>query len=135
MSTPRLEIELPPGAGEPAAGRRPPRELLTAWLLLLLGREASHGYELRRRLEANGLVTDPSAMYRALRNLETSGRAASFWGEAVTGPRRRLYRLTPKGVSDLEALVAAIRTTCDAHAAFLSAHEAQQEQRRSGHAA
>jgi len=124
MSQPRLDIEPSPDAGGSAASRQPPRELLTAWLLLLLGREASHGYELRRLLEANGLVTDPAAMYRVLRKLEGEGRAASFWGKSVAGPRRRLYRLTDKGLSDLDALVAAIRITCDTHAAFLQAHEA-----------
>lgn len=125
MSEPRQEIEPTAGAAEPVAVRQPPRELLTAWLLLLLGREATHGYELRRRLAANGLVTDPAAMYRVLRKLESEGRAESFWGEAVAGPRRRLYRLTPKGLSDLDALVCAIRNTCDTHAAFLEAHEAR----------
>ena len=121
MPQPDLQIEAAPDA---AASRQPPRELLTAWLLLLLGREASHGYELRRLLEENGLVTDPAAMYRVLRKLEREGRAESFWGKSIAGPRRRLYRLTEKGLTDLDALVAAIRITCDSHAAFLQAHEA-----------
>ena len=124
ISEPRREVA-PPGFAEPAAARQPPRELLKAWLLLLLGREATHGYALRRRLEANGLVTDPAAMYRLLRRLEGDGQVESFWGEAVAGPRRRLYRLTPKGQRDLDALVYAVRTTCDTHAAFLQAHEAR----------
>ncbi len=130
-----MKIEAPPGlpSDGSAVTRQPPRELLTAWLLLLLGRQATHGYELRRLLEENGLVTDPAAMYRVLRKLEDEGRAASFWGKSVAGPRRRLYRLTDKGLSDLGALVAAIRVTCDAHAAFLQAHEAHfriEDQRR-----
>lgn len=125
MSEPRQEIEPTADAADPVAARQPPRALLTAWLLLLLGREATHGYELRRRLEANGLVTDPAAMYRLLRKLESEGRAESFWRESVVGPRRRLYRLTPQGLSDLDALVCAIRNTCDTHAAFLQAHEAR----------
>jgi len=125
MSEPGQEIEPTADAAEPVPSRQPPRELLTAWLLLLLGREATHGYELRRRLEANGLVSDPAAMYRLLRKLEGEGRAESFWGESVAGPRRRLYRLTQKGLSDLDTLVCAIRNTCDAHAAFLQAHEAR----------
>lgn len=124
MPQPHLHIEPAPDAAESAASRQPPRELLTAWLLLLLGRDASHGYELRRLLEENGLVTDPAAMYRVLRKLEREGRAESFWGKSIAGPRRRLYRLTDKGLTDLDALVEAIRITCDTHAAFLRAHEA-----------
>ena len=96
MSELRQEIAPPADAAARAAARQPPRALLTAWLLLLLGREATHGYELRRQLEANGLVTDPSALYRLLRKLESDGQVESFWGERVAGPRRRLYRLTPK---------------------------------------
>ena len=128
MSELRQEIEPAANAAEPVAASQPPRKLLTAWLLLLLGREATHGYELRRRLEANGLVTDPAAMYRLLRKLESDGQAESFWGERVAGPRRRLYRLTPQGLSDLDALVGVVRNTCDTHAAFLQAHEARMRQ-------
>jgi DNA-binding PadR family transcriptional regulator len=125
MSESRQDVQPTADAAERVAARQPPRALLTAWLLLLLGREATHGYELRRRLEANGLVTDPAAMYRLLRKLESDGQVESFWGEAVAGPRRRLYRLTPKGQRDLDALVYAVRNTCDTHAAFLQAHEAR----------
>lgn len=125
MSEPRQEIAPTADAAELLTARQPPRKLLTAWLLLLLGREATHGYELRRRLRANGLVTDAAAMYRLLRKLESDGQAESFWGERVAGPRRRLYRLTPQGLRDLEALVCVVKNTCDTHAAFLEAHEAR----------
>lgn len=124
MSEPSQEIERPPDTAALAA-RHPPRELLTAWLLLLIGREATHGYELRRRLEANGLAIDLAAMYRLLRKLESEGRLESIWGEAIAGPRRRMYRLTSQGLSELDTLVCAVRNTCDTHAAFLQAHESR----------
>ncbi len=108
----------------PPASRQPSRELLTAWLLLLLDRKATHGYELRRQLVASGVQTEAGAMYRTLRRLETEGRAASTWEESDAGPRRRLYQVTAKGRDDLGELVEAITITRDVHAAFLEVHQA-----------
>jgi PadR family transcriptional regulator PadR len=106
-----------------APWRQPSRELLTAWLLLLLDRQPTHGYELRRQLHAGGVVTEPGAMYRTLRRLESEGRAASAWEQSDAGPRRRLYQITAKGRSDLDELVEAITVTRDVHAAFLEVHK------------
>lgn len=105
----------------PRAWRQPSRELLTAWLLLLLEDQAIHGYELRRRLELHGVITEPGAMYRMLRKLERDGCAASSWAKSVAGPRRRLYELTAKGRQELDQLVGTIAATRDVHAAFLRA--------------
>ena len=116
------EPDRPPAS--PAGSRQPSRELVTAWLLLLLERQATHGYELRRLLEAHGVTTEPGTIYRVLRKLESEGRAASTWGESSAGPRRRLYELTAHGRRHLGELVGAIRVTCDVHLAFLRAHEA-----------
>lgn len=108
----------------PSMTRKPSRELVTAWLLSLLDCQASHGYELHRQLEAHGVTTEISAMYKTLRKLEHEGCAASSWAESVAGPRRRLYQLTRKGRSELEALVEEITATRDVHAAFLNARTA-----------
>ena len=107
-------------------GFQPSRELLTAWLLLLLNDGATHGYELRRLLEQHGVATETGAMYRTLRKLENEGRAASRWEDSVAGPRRRLYEVTNKGRRDLHDLVSSIRVTRDVHTAFLRVHEAAQ---------
>ena len=102
---------------------RPSRQLLTAWLLLLLDRHATHGYELHRQLETHGMTMELGAMYRTLRRLEHQGYAASSWAQSVTGPRRRLYELTTKGRGELDALVQTLTATRDVHAAFLDATE------------
>ena len=112
-----------PTAPSPPACAQPSRELLTAWLLLLLARQATHGYELRRLLETHGVAAEPGTLYRTLRRLESEGRAASTWEQSAAGPRRRLYHLTAHGRQYLNELVAAIRTTRDVHAAFLHVHE------------
>jgi len=102
---------------------QPSRELLMAWLLLLLRHRPGHGYDLQRRLEAHGVSSESGALYRALRRLETEGFAESKWGKSMAGPRRRLYRVTSKGHRELDQLVGAITVKRDVHAAFLDAHD------------
>ena len=123
ISRARAVREVPPPApAKPSF--QPSRELLTAWLLLLLDDGATHGYQLRRLLEAHGVTTETGAMYRTLRKLEDEGRASSRWEDSAAGPRRRLYQVTTKGRHDLHDLVEAIRLTRDVHTAFLEVHEA-----------
>lgn len=105
------------------ASSQPPRALLTAWLLLLFERQRTHGYEVRRQLEAHGVTTEPGAMYRALRRLEREGCVTSSWARSASGPRRRQYQLTARGRRELNVLVATLTGTRDVHAAFLHAYE------------
>ena len=121
----RAVREVPPPPAVPI-GFQPSRELLTAWMLLLLDDGPTHGYELRRLLEQHGVATETGAMYRTLRKLENEGRASSRWEDSVAGPRRRLYQVTSKGRRDLHDLVGSIRVTRDVHTAFLQVHEAAQ---------
>jgi PadR family transcriptional regulator PadR len=80
------------------ASRRAVR-LVEPTLLLLLHYGPAHGYTLIEQLHGYGLSDiDPSAVYRALRNMEERGWVLSFWEEEQTqGPPRRVYRLTPLG--------------------------------------
>lgn len=108
---------------------RPHKELLTAWLLMMLEAGANYGYELRRELDARRLSIDPSVLYRTLRQLERDGWVESRWMRPVTGPRRRFYRLTAKGrraLDDISELIASIR---DLHDSFLEARKESLEQR------
>ena len=68
-------------------------------LLLVLHHGAAHGYTLIGQLGEFGLNDmDPSAIYRALRDMEGHGWVTSFWDEEQTqGPPRRVYRLTTLG--------------------------------------
>ena len=109
--------------GSSPAARQTARCLLTAWLLLLLERQPTHGYELGRQLEAHGVVTDPGAMYRTLRKLEQDGYASSTWTKSAAGPRRRHYRLTPQGLRELDRRVHEITATRDVNEAFLDARK------------
>jgi poly-beta-hydroxybutyrate-responsive repressor len=68
-------------------------------LLLLLHHEPAHGYTLLEQLEEFGLGdTNPSVVYRALRDMEEKEWVTSTWEEEETqGPPRRVYRLATLG--------------------------------------
>lgn len=107
---------------------RPGRELLTASLLALLDERATYGYKLQHALDALGLSIDPGTMYRRLGRLEDYGWVQSRWASPGKGPRRRLYRLTPKGRRALDEIAGLIQTISDAHEAFVLAYDEQRRQ-------
>lgn len=109
---------------------RPHREVVTAWILLLLDGGASYGYELRRALAGQRLAVELPVVYRTLRALEDARLVQSRWMRAVAGPRRRLYRLTPAGRRRLDVVAGQIANTRDLHDAFLLAHERALRTRR-----
>ena len=135
------ELREPPtrqnaGSDDPSAGPRDRRgspsrdaaaavgrELLTAWLLLLLRHRASYGYVLRSALEANHIHADPATLYRLLRSLDRDGRLQSRWRSSPAGPQQRLYRLTSEGERHLDELASAVAAIRDDHAAFLQAYQ------------
>lgn len=73
-------------------------------LLLLLHYGPRHGYTLLDELDRFGLGdSDPSVLYRSLRDMEQKGWVTSAWDEEETqGPPRRVYRLTELGNEVLE---------------------------------
>lgn len=94
-----------PGFGLPA----PPRDLITAYLLLLLRNWSMHGYQLMQQLMLFGYQpTDPGSIYRQLRQLEKQGFIQSNWETGGAGPARRTYTLTDTGQTFLNSWAAAI---------------------------
>ena len=75
-----------------------PRDHLRASILLVLGDEPAHGYDLPALLEPLGLGgTDRGFVYRTLRGMEADGLVASSWASSPTGPARRTYTVTAAG--------------------------------------
>lgn len=74
-------------------------------LLATLGRSPAHGYQIVEDLkERSGGVLDfpEGSVYPALYRLERAGLITSRWVRA-DGRRRRVYRLSRKGRSELDA--------------------------------
>ncbi|MBI3965777.1 MAG: helix-turn-helix transcriptional regulator [Chloroflexi bacterium] len=87
----------------------PPRTFLGPSLLLLLSQWNAHGYRLLEGLTKLGFaVTDHSAVYRTLRQLEKDGLVTSFWDTASDGPARRVYSLTDAGRAFLDSWAGAL---------------------------
>ena len=113
----------PEPAKSPAARLiRPRDEFVTAWLLLLVDRGATYGYELRGELEAHAISIDSAVVYRTLRRLEADGLVKSRWIKSGVGPRRRSYDITPTGTRQLDDVAGVIGSVRDLHDRFLEEH-------------
>lgn len=108
---------------EPQIPPRIPKDLRTAWLLLLLRAAPSYGYMLRRALRERGIEIEPGSLYRSLRELERDAFITSRWVEPAAGPRARVYTITPAGERGLEVLATAIELGRDAQGRFLVAYD------------
>jgi PadR family transcriptional regulator, regulatory protein PadR len=75
----------------------------TPLLVLSVLREGElYGYEIAQRIrDKSGGAFAPSegSLYPALHALEADGALVATWRESDKGPRRRYYRITPKGGS------------------------------------
>ena len=89
------------GCGRRAAG------MSESALLLLLHCKPAHGYTLLEQLGEFGLEgVDPSAIYRAPRDMEARECVTSTWDEEQSqGPPRRVYRITALGDEVLAAWI------------------------------
>jgi len=119
------------GAGRGGGrGRRRIARFIEPALLLLLREEPRHGYTLAEELGRFGFdpaTLDPSIVYRALREMEEQGWAASEWDKAGFGPPRRIYRITADGEKYLEWWVADLRRTREQIDRFLETFARQRE--------
>lgn len=107
---------------------------MIAWALLLLDDDdGRHGYRLHQALAARGLDLQATSLYRWLGKFERDRWVTSRWSEPVEGPRRHLYRLTPKGRRALHQLSGLIAVTRDTYSTFLHTHQQALARRTAGH--
>jgi PadR family transcriptional regulator, regulatory protein PadR len=106
-----------------------PRSFLRPCLLLLIGEEECHGYDLLEKIAELGIEqTDPGGLYRALRAMEQEGLVRSWWEPSDAGPRRRTYALTDEGLEWLHAWAGSIREVRRMLDRYLDRYEALYEQ-------
>ena len=87
-----------------------PKNLTTAAIrpiiLATLACGEAYGYELSRRIEyiSDGAIGwNAGTLYPVLHRLETERLIEAFWRSSDSGPRRKYYRLTPKGQKAVNA--------------------------------
>ncbi len=82
--------------------------LEVALSMLRSGNAEFHGFGIARDLRAQSgsrSLTSHGTLYKALSRLEEFGLLASRWEDAADAegrPRRRLYQLTPRGITAIE---------------------------------
>ena len=88
------------GSGERAS--RLLRGILDACLLALIVQRDRYGYEIATGMREAGLgfVRD-GTIYPLLARLERKGHLDSYIAPSVSGPKRRYYRITPAGRTEL----------------------------------
>ena len=60
----------------------------------------SYGYQINKRvaeISGGGLEMKEATLYTAFRRLEAAGYIRSYWGDEMSGARRRYYALTSQG--------------------------------------
>lgn len=110
---------------------RPPKELLVAWLLLLIAAGEDHGYTLHHGLLERGIDLQATTVYRWLAKFERDGWVRSGWSEPIDGPRRHVYRLTQEGRAALHEMTELMAVMRDGYSTFLDAHAQAVALRRS----
>jgi PadR family transcriptional regulator PadR len=64
-----------------------------------------HGYGIAREIERrseNALKFKEGTLYPALYSLEQEGLIAGDWQRGANGRERKVYRITPEGLAELE---------------------------------
>ena len=77
-----------------------------AIILRQLSEGDSYGYQINKNVSAlsgGAFELKEATLYTAFRRLETAGYIRSYWGDEMSGARRRYYAITQAGVEKLHA--------------------------------
>jgi PadR family transcriptional regulator PadR len=82
--------------------------LLTFWMMLVLSGRKAYPYEMRDAILAlshESVSADDNSIYRALNRLAASGLVTSEIQPSETGPSRRYFTLTDRGLALLRRFI------------------------------
>ena len=77
-----------------------------AIILCQLAQGDSYGYQINKNVTAlsgGAFEMKEATLYTAFRRLETAGYIRSYWGDEMSGARRRYYAITETGLEKLNA--------------------------------
>lgn len=83
-------------------------------ILRQLAQGDSYGYQINKNITAlsgGAFELKEATLYTAFRRLETGGYIHSYWGDEMSGARRRYYAITESGQEKLAADQAAWKAT------------------------
>lgn len=69
-------------------------------ILSQLAKEDSYGYKINKAIKqksSDKYELKEATLYSAFKRLESNGAITSYWGNEMSGARRRYYSLTPVG--------------------------------------
>ena len=76
-------------------------------VLAVLRDDEQYGYQIAQHIAARSdgaFAPSEGSLYPALHRLEAEGALTAAWRDGERGPRRRWYRITPKGAARLAEL-------------------------------
>jgi PadR family transcriptional regulator, regulatory protein PadR len=86
--------------------------LLRPAILAMLSQAPTHGYELAHKIGERNLFgtepSDPSGIYKALKEMEKEGLVRSSWELGDSGPAKRRYELSPEGITCLKRWISTL---------------------------
>ena len=74
-------------------------------VLYTLTTDELYGYDIMKRITEIFPEINESTVYAVLRRLHSDGCTESYIGEHSEGPKRKYYRVTSKGMEELEKMV------------------------------
>jgi len=83
-------------------------------ILRQLAQGDSYGYQINKNVTAlsgGAFEMKEATLYTAFRRLETAGLIHSYWGNELSGARRRYYAISAAGLARLDADLTAWKET------------------------
>ena len=84
-------------------------KLLQPNILIILAKQKLHGYMIIQQLESGNLFhnekIDNTGVYRTLKTLEDRGMVSSEWVLEESGPAKKTYMITEKGLECLDTWI------------------------------
>lgn len=101
----RREHHLPSRKPAPSLARLLSKKLFRLCVLFLLSQKPRYGSEILSWLEGHSPLwsASPGAVYPLLKKLEEEKMIVGRWEKGVKRPRR-VYKITPKGLNELQGL-------------------------------